>query len=155
MLIHCVLKPTWPQDTARLQDQLSEAKHRGWIKAHGVSIHGLKPLAAATAGLEWPDHFLLRVNHNGRHMDGPTGKWAEPGDRDAALSHIQQLHKQGTGIIGMKLIGNGDFTDIEQRRAAINFVMRLNYVDSVIIGFKSPAEIDEAISFMNKALARK
>jgi predicted aldo/keto reductase-like oxidoreductase len=153
ILIHCVMKESWPQDTAKLQDLLSEAKQRGWVKAHGVSIHGLKPLAAATANLKWPDHFLLRVNHNGHHMDGPTSRWAEPGDRDAALPLIKKLHDQGAGIIGMKLIGNGDFTDVRQRRAAINFVMGLNYVDTVVIGFKSPAEIDEAIGFMNTALA--
>jgi len=152
LLIHCVTKESWPADTEALQDQLSEAKARGWIRAHGVSIHGLEPLAAATQNLSWPDHYLLRVNHNGQHMDGPEGKWREIGDRDAALKHIKKLHDLGTPVIGMKLIGNGDFVDFEERRASIQFVMGLDYVDAVVIGFKSIQEIDEAIEQIDLTL---
>jgi 1-deoxyxylulose-5-phosphate synthase len=150
-LIHCVTTGDWPEEQVRLMDLLDTAKERQVIRSHGVSAHGLDPLESMTR-VPWIQVGLVRVNHNGHHMDGATGAWAEEGDRNAALPHIKKLHEEGTGIIGMKLIGNGDFTDPEVRRKSIHFVMGLDYVDAVIMGFKSPAEIDEAIKNMNDGL---
>jgi hypothetical protein len=52
----------------------------------------------------------------------------------------------------MKLVGEGQFTKPEQREAAMNFVMKLGAVDAVTIGYKSTAEIDEAMERMGRAL---
>jgi 1-deoxyxylulose-5-phosphate synthase len=151
VLIHCTLTRSWPEEQKRLTDQLAEAKRTGVTRSHGVSVHGLEALRGATE-TAWTDIALVRVNHNGRHMDGPTGRWSEPGDRDGALPHIRRLHRSGQGVVGMKLIGNGDFTDAESRRRSIHFVMGLDFVDAVVIGFKSAAEIDEAIERMDEGL---
>jgi len=40
----------------------------------------------------------------------------------------------------------------EDREAAMKYVMNLGAVDAVTIGFKSPAEIDEAIDRMNRMM---
>jgi len=56
-------------------------------------------------------------------------------------------------VIGMKLIGNGDFTNPEDREKAAQFAMRCGYLDAVVIGMKSTAEVDEAIERINRALA--
>ena len=85
-------------------------------------------------------------------MDGDTGQFGEPGKHDEAVASIKKIHATGTGVIGMKLIGNGDFTAPEQRDASIRFVMNLDCVDAVTIGFKAPSEIDEAITRINKHL---
>ena len=151
VLIHCTLTRAWPEEQKRLMDLLAQAKQRKIVRSHGVSVHGLHALAGATT-TSWPDVTQVRVNHNGHHMDGPTGRWKEAGDRDAAIPHIRRLHRDGKGVIGMKLIGNGDFTDPEVRRRSIHFVMGLDYIDAVVLGFKSPAEIDEAIDNMNDGL---
>lgn len=151
-LIHCTRTAEWPKEEARLMDTLHEAREKQMIRSYGVSMHGLAPLEATTR-TSWPMVAQVRVNHNGVHMDGPTGKFGEQGNRDAALPRIRALHDAGKGVIGMKLIGNGDFTDPEVRRKSIHFVMGLPYVDAVVIGFKSPAEIDEAIQNMNDGLA--
>jgi len=63
------------------------------------------------------------------------------------------MRENGHGIIGMKMIGDGDFTNPEDREKAIRFAMQPGLVDAVVIGFKSNAEIDEAIMRMNRALA--
>ena len=52
----------------------------------------------------------------------------------------------------MKLIGEGQFKTPEERDASIRFVMKLGTVDAVTIGYKSKAEIDEAIERMNTHL---
>jgi predicted aldo/keto reductase-like oxidoreductase len=56
-------------------------------------------------------------------------------------------------VIGMKIIGNGDFTNPVDRERSIRFVMSRPEVDAITIGFKSPQEIDEAIRLMNQALS--
>jgi hypothetical protein len=63
------------------------------------------------------------------------------------------MHEKGHGIIGMKIIGEGRFTKPEDREKSIRFAMQGGLLDSVTIGFKSPAEIDEAIQRINSALA--
>jgi hypothetical protein len=52
----------------------------------------------------------------------------------------------------MKIVGEGAFNKPEQRDAAIRYVMKLGTVDAVTIGYKSTAEIDEAIERINTHL---
>lgn len=152
-LIHCVTRGDWVEQLKPLRESLELAKERGLIRAHGVSAHGLDPLEASAA-TAWGDVRLARVNHNGTKMDSRAGGWNDVGDVAAVLPQLQRMHAAGKGIIGMKLIGNGDFRDPAVRRESIHFVMGLDYVDAVTIGFKSPAEIDEAIANINTGLNR-
>jgi hypothetical protein len=93
------------------------------------------------------------MNHNGTRMDTPDmGDVDAPGDVNAVVSHTKKVHAQGTGVIGMKLVGEGRFTNPEDREAALKFTMNLGCVDAVTIGFKSTAEIDEAMERMNRVL---
>jgi methylmalonyl-CoA mutase cobalamin-binding subunit len=57
------------------------------------------------------------------------------------------------GVVSMKLIGNGSFTNHDDRAKAMKFAFRNAGVDSVTVGFKSTQEIDEAIDNLNAALA--
>ncbi|MEA3478911.1 MAG: aldo/keto reductase, partial [Bacteroidota bacterium] len=149
-LIHCVQTADWPEQFARLRDELDEAKEKRIVRSVGCSMHGMLPLQAA-ANTSWGDIRFCRVNHKGTCMDSVSGKWKDPGDVPAVLREMQKMHKNGKGIIGMKLIGNGDFTDAKVREESIRFVMGLECVDAVVIGFKSPKEIDEAIRNINNA----
>ncbi|MCL4796363.1 MAG: aldo/keto reductase [Bryobacteraceae bacterium] len=151
LLMHCVRTPAWRQELARLQDEFSEAKHRQVLRAHGASCHGLLPLRAFP-GHKWLDAALLRINHDGARMDTLQSESNEKGDVPVVTETIRQIHAQGTGVIGMKLIGEGRFTQPEQRDAALRYVMKLGTVDAVTIGFKSTAEIDEAIERINTHL---
>ena len=69
------------------------------------------------------------------------------------LKQLKVMRANGHGTIGMKLIGDGDFTKPEEREKSIRFVMQCGLLDAVVIGFKSPAEIDEAIARIDGALA--
>jgi putative N-acetylmannosamine-6-phosphate epimerase len=95
----------------------------------------------------------MRMNHDGTRMDTlQGGEGEEKGDVNEVVSHIKKIHAQGTGVLGMKLVGEGRFTTPEQREASLKFVFGLGAVDAVTIGFKSPAEIDEAIERINRQL---
>ncbi|MGE5567926.1 MAG: aldo/keto reductase [Rhodospirillales bacterium] len=152
MLLHCVRTADWPEQFKRLRDEFSEAKSKKIILAHGASCHGLLPLRACP-GTTWLDVALLRVNHNGTRMDTLQGGEDDvKGDVDEVVANIKKIHAQGTGVLGMKLMGEGRFTNPEDRDASIKFVVGLGTVDAFTIGFKSPAEVDEAIERINKHL---
>jgi aryl-alcohol dehydrogenase-like predicted oxidoreductase len=53
----------------------------------------------------------------------------------------------------MKLVGEGAFTRREDRQAAMRFAFKNAGVDCVTVGYKSVAEIEEAIENVNLALA--
>ena len=57
------------------------------------------------------------------------------------------------GVISMKLIGEGVFTNREDRQEAMKFRLPQRGRRSVTVGFKNTAEIDEAIENLNLALA--
>lgn len=152
-LLHCVRTNTWPSDLERLRDGLSEAKSKEILRSHGCSAHGLKPLGAIP-GSDWVDTTQLRINHLGTKMDGPTGEWMEDGTphHAKAVEGVKNVHKAGIGVVGMKLIGNGDFTQEATREASFKYVMGLDFVDAYVVGFKTPQEIDECIEKMNRHL---
>jgi predicted aldo/keto reductase-like oxidoreductase len=151
LLIHCATRPTWPDDLKRMMDGFSEAKERKLIRLKGVSCHGLPALTRATQE-DWVDVHLARVNPQAHHMDGVDGTFNEPGNFAAATAQIRDMHRKGRGVIGMKMIGNGDFTNPQDREKAIRYAMTCGFVDAIVIGFASPAEIDEAMVRMNAAL---
>ena len=154
LLIHCMIKDHWTDDWKRIMDAFDEAKDKKWIRAKGVSCHSLPALRAATAS-NWTEVHLVRVNPQGAHMDGANEEvWDNQTHEPApVLAELKTMRAKGRGVIGMKIIGNGDFTQPEDREKSIRFAMSRPELDAVVIGFKSTAEIDEAIRRMNRALA--
>lgn len=155
MLVHCMVKDGWTDAMKRVMDGFNEAKEKKWIRAKGVSCHSLPALRTAAAS-DWTDIHLVRVNPQGAHMDTPAETWNATSDEthvSPVMKEIKSMHAKGHGVIGMKLIGNGDFRNPEDREKAIRFAMAQPEIDCVVIGFKSTDEIDEAIQRMNRALA--
>jgi aryl-alcohol dehydrogenase-like predicted oxidoreductase len=152
MLLHWQHTPTWPTDTAQWQDGIAEAQHRKAVVGRGASVHGL-PALRQFPGNEWLQVAMIRMNHKGSHMDAEDYNTSGPGNVSEVVEHVKQVHQQGMGIISMKLVGEGSFTSREDRQAAMKFAFRHAGVDSVTVGYKNNAEIDEAIENLNLALA--
>jgi len=154
LLIHCMVKERWTDEMKRSMDGFNEAKDKKWIRVKGVSCHSLPALRDAAAS-DWPEVHLVRVNPQGKFMDGPDITWESKGTNDIApvMQEIKTMHDKGRGVIGMKLIGNGDFKDPADREKAIRYAMACRDIDAVVIGFTSTQQIDEAIERMNRALA--
>ncbi len=153
MLIHCMTRDRWTDDYKRIMDGFEQAKQKKWILAKGVSCHSLPALRAATAS-SWTEVHLVRVNPQAKHVDGMQETWDKPGsDIAPVLAELQTMRAKGRGVIGMKIIGNGDFTNPEDREKSIRFAMSRPELSAIVIGFKSTAEIDEAIQRVNAALA--
>ncbi|HBY60016.1 MAG TPA: oxidoreductase [Solibacterales bacterium] len=152
LLLHCVRTHDWPERFKPLEDAFAGAKAKKTILSHGASVHGLLPLRQFPTMTKWLDVALMRINHDGTRMDNLESETDQKGVVPEVVSHIQTVRKAGVGVLGMKLIGEGQFKDPAQRDASLRYVMKLGTVDAVTIGFKSTAEIDEAIERINTHL---
>ena len=151
MLLHWQHTATWPADTSRWQDGILEAQSKKAIVSHGASVHGL-PALRQVPGNKWLDIAMIRVNHRGVRMDGEDYNTDGLGKVTEVVNHVQQVRKEGMGVVSMKLVGEGTFNR-EDRKAAMRFAFKNAGVDCVTVGYKNPAEIDEAIENLNLALA--
>ena len=155
MLIHCMVKDHWTDEWKRIMDAFNEAQEKKWILAKGVSCHSLPALRSATVS-PWTQVHLVRVNPQCSHIDGMDESWERSGkDLSPVLAEIKEMHAKGRGVIGMKIIGNGEFVKAEDREKSIRFAMSRPELDAIVIGFKSKAEIDEGIKRVNQALAEQ
>lgn len=141
--IHCMTDAKWTDTQKRQMDILQNLKVKGIIKAHGVSVHSLEAMKAALDS-QWVDVVHVRINPYGESMDNK--------DPNVVIPVIQQLHKAGKGVIGMKLIGNGKFRDDSAKiDESLKYVLGLGAVDMIIVGFEKPEQIDDYISRIDRA----
>jgi aryl-alcohol dehydrogenase-like predicted oxidoreductase len=152
VLLHWQHTPTWPTDSLRWQDGISEAQAKQALLSHGASVHGL-PALRQVPDMKWLDVAMIRMNHKGVRMDAEDYDTEGLGNVSEVVTHVKKIRKDGTGVISMKLIGEGAFTNREDRKAAMKFAFRNAGVTSVTVGYKNTGEIDEAIENLNLALA--
>jgi aryl-alcohol dehydrogenase-like predicted oxidoreductase len=151
MLLHWQHTGTWTADTVRWQDGIMEAQHRQAIVSHGASMHGLPALRQAPQ-FPWLDVAMIRMNHKGVSMDAEDYATQGLGNVPEVVTRVKEVKKNNTGVISMKLVGEGKFNR-EDRQAAMKFAFRNAGVDCVTVGYKNTAEIDEAIENLNAAFA--
>lgn len=128
VLMHCVTEGDWTTRYRSAMDALSEAKEKGIIRAHGCSCHALEALRAA-AKSEWVEVDLVRINPIASHMDA---------DPAMVVGVIREMRAAGKGIVGMKILGQGDLRD--RQNEAIRYALGLGALDAFTIGAESIAE---------------
>jgi 1-deoxyxylulose-5-phosphate synthase len=133
VLMHCMTEGDWTEQYKATMDVLSEAKQKGIIRAHGCSCHTIEALRAA-AKSPWVEVDLVRINPIGSHMDA---------DPDTVISVIRQMKSSGKGIVGMKVLGQGDLRN--RQSEAIKYALSLNLLDAFTIGAESKREQDNLI----------
>jgi aryl-alcohol dehydrogenase-like predicted oxidoreductase len=131
VLVHCAIVGDWTTRYRGVMDVLSEAKQKGTIRAHGVSCHSIEALRAAAAS-PWVEVDLVRLNPIGSHMDA---------DPDTVIKVIKQMRADGKGIIGMKILGQGDLRD--RPSEAIRYALSTGVLDAMTIGAESRKEQDD------------
>src|SRR5262245_2733395 len=127
-LMHCLTESDWTTRFRSVMDVLEEAKHKGIIRAHGCSCHSIEALRAA-AKSPLVDVDLVRINPIGSHMDA---------DPEIVVSVIREMKSAGKGIIGMKILGQGDLRNRQDE--ALRYALGLNLLDAFTIGAESIAE---------------
>jgi predicted aldo/keto reductase-like oxidoreductase len=140
--IHCMTDQGWTDKQKKQMDILENLKAKKIIRSHGVSVHSLEAMESCVKS-PWVDIVHVRVNPYGDAMD--------KNDPSMVIPVIAKLHDSGKGIIGMKLIGNGNFkNDPEKIDASLKFVLGLGTVDTIVIGFELPEQIDDYIGRIRK-----
>jgi aryl-alcohol dehydrogenase-like predicted oxidoreductase len=134
VLLHCVVSAKWPEELRQQMDFLAKLKEKGVIRAHGVSCHSLEALAAC-ATEPWVDSVHTRINPYGVKMDGPA---------DQVVPVLKRIHAAGKGVVGMKIIGEGEFRNSEEKRdASVKFVLGLGCVDVLNVGCENIGEVND------------
>jgi predicted aldo/keto reductase-like oxidoreductase len=152
MLLHWQHTATWAEDSRRWQDGILEAQEKHAVIGRGASVHGLPALRQFPKN-KWLQVAMIRMNHKGVKMDAEDYNTDGLGNVSEVTSHVREVRKAAMGVISMKLVGEGAFTTREDRRAAMRYAFRTAGVDCVTVGYKTTAEIDEAIENVNLALA--
>jgi len=127
-LMHCLTEGDWTTRFRPVMDILEDAKHKGIIRAHGCSCHSIEALRAA-AKSPWVDVDLVRINPIGSHMDA---------DPETVVGVLREMKAAGKGIIGMKILGQGDLRNRQDE--ALRYALGLNLLDAFTIGAESIAE---------------
>jgi len=134
LLLHCVKSGNWPEKLRKQMDILARLKEKGVIAAHGVSCHGFEALKACV-NEEWVDSVHVRINPFSVRMDA---------ENKLVLPVINALHKAGKGVVGMKVLGAGDFGDDEEKKdESISYVLNSGCVDVITVGFENIGQIDD------------
>ena len=152
MLLHWQHLPSWPTDSARWKDGIQEAQSKKVVVGRGASVHGLPALRQVPED-KWLEVAMIRVNQKGTAMDAEQYNTSGLGNVNEVVTHIKQARQAGLGVISMKLVGEGSFTNREDRQASMRFAFKHAGVNSVTVGYKNTGEIDEAIENVNLALA--
>lgn len=138
-LMHCLTEGDWTERYRGVMDVLEEAKQKGAIRAHGCSCHSIEALRAA-AKSPWVEVDLARINPIGSHMDA---------DPDTVVSVLKEMKARGKGIIGMKILGQGDLRNRQDE--AIRYALSLGVLDAFTIGAESKAEQMDLIQRIGRA----
>jgi len=132
-LMHCLTEGDWTERYKGVMDVFSEAKEKGTIRAHGCSCHSIEALRAA-AKSPWVEIDLVRINPIGSHMDA---------DPDTVVSVLREMKAAGKGIVGMKILGQGDLRGRQDE--ALKYALSLGVLDAFTIGAESKAEQEDLI----------
>jgi len=132
-LMHCLTEGDWIERYKGVMDVLSEAKEKGVIRAHGCSCHSIEALRAATKS-SWVEVHLVRINPVGAFMDS---------DPNTVVSVVREMRAAGKGIIGMKILGQGELR--HRQDEALNFALGPNLLDAFTIGAESQSEQEDLI----------
>ncbi len=143
VLLHCMQKSGWPADNRGSMEYLAKAKEEKIIRAHGTSCHGMAPLHTSAKD-PFVEVDLARINPEGLIMDDKKP--------DEVASVLEEMHAAGKGIVGMKILGEGQINTPERKDASLRYVLGLGTVNAFIIGFQLTEEVDDLLKRTTDAL---
>ena len=138
VLLHSRMRADWDTLDKPLMDVLSEAKQKKIVRSVGISIHSLGAMQTA-AKSSWLDVGMVRINFAGVRMDAAT---------DKVLPVIKELKAAGKGIIGIKVLGEGQLKDRVDE--ALLFALNKSPAHCFSIGCESKDEVKDNIARVAK-----
>jgi aryl-alcohol dehydrogenase-like predicted oxidoreductase len=146
LIIHCVTEADWTTRFRGVMDVFAEAKQKGKIRSCGVTCHSFEALKAAEAS-DWVQVNQVRWNPRGAHMDAG-------GEEARAL--FRKMRTKGQGMIGMKVVGQGDIIGGNRKSLSpedcFRFQIESGVVDAFVVGVESTGHIDQLLRGTQMAL---
>jgi aryl-alcohol dehydrogenase-like predicted oxidoreductase len=131
VLLHSRMNPQWDQMDRAQMDVLSEAKEKKLVRTVGISCHSVEAMKVA-AKSPWLEVCMTRINLAGVRMDAGT---------DTVLPILAEMKANGKGLIGMKVLGEGQLRDRVDE--ALRFAVTKDAVHCFTIGCESRAEFQD------------
>jgi hypothetical protein len=133
VLLHCVEAANWPTVLEKQMAILASLRRRA-----SFAPTAFLPFARRPQGrhrITWVDSVHSRINPYGIKMDGPA---------DQVAPVLKQIRAKGKGVVGMKIIGEGELRNDEERKEkSIHFPFAQGLVDMVTVGFEKTTELDD------------
>ena len=145
LIIHCVTEPDWTTRYRGVMDVFGEAKRRGKVRAVGVTCHSFGALRAAAAS-DWAEINQVRWNPGGAHMDSEV---------EAARALFREMRGKGQGMIGMKVVGQGDLVNggrATSPEECFRFQIESGVVDAFVVGVEKVEHVERMITGTQVAL---
>ena len=145
-LLHHVTRDNVRRARAILRE-LADEKASGRVRALGLSTHSPVVVRAA-AGWEEAD-VLLAIASGARPSvvrAHPEEIPLEDGTMDAMFGALRLAHTRGKGILGMKVLGTGLPSLVEDVPASFGAIARLDFVDAVLVGMRNLDELRENVA---------
>lgn len=140
VLMHCLMENKWTESRSYYMDALSKAKQDGIIKIVGVSCHNWDAMVEAVDS-PWVDVILARINPFQSNMDGTP---------EAVNELLGKAKRNGKGIIGMKIFGEGKNVSTEERESSLNYAIREANIHCMTIGLESESQIDDLVGRVSR-----
>ncbi|MBV9864339.1 MAG: aldo/keto reductase [Abitibacteriaceae bacterium] len=138
LIIHCVTEDDWTTKYRGVMDVFEEARQAGKIRAHGVTCHSFGALKAAAAS-DWVQINQVRWNSKASHMDA---------DVETARALFAQMRQKGQGMIGMKVVGEGDLVrggNAMSPNECYRFQVESGVVDAFVVGVEKIEHVDQLL----------
>lgn len=145
LIVHNVTESDWTTRFREVLEVFAEAKKAGKIRAHGVTCHSFVALQAAAAS-DWVQINQVRWNSRESHMDA---------DVKTAGALFEKMRRQGQGMIGMKVVGQGSLVQGEKSltpEECFKFQIESGVVDAFVIGVEKTEHIDALLKGTQTAL---
>jgi aryl-alcohol dehydrogenase-like predicted oxidoreductase len=139
VLLHGRRDPKWDEVDKGLMDVLSEAKQKKIVRSVGISCHSI-PAMEVAVNSKWLEVFLAPINPSGARMDGPI---------DTVLSLMAKIRANGKGVLGMKILGEGQLRDRVDE--ALRFTLTKDVVHAFTIGMESRDEFRDNLQRIPRA----
>lgn len=136
VLMHYMTSGGWASSRQGAMEGLARAKEEGIVKAVGISAHSLDALRDA-AESPWVDVILARINPFQSHMDGSV---------EAIQNVLATARRNGKGVIGMKIFGEGSRVKEEEREQSLRFALTESNIHCMTIGYETVAQMNDAIA---------
>jgi aryl-alcohol dehydrogenase-like predicted oxidoreductase len=144
LIIHNVTDGAWTTKYRGVMDVFEEAREAGKTRSHGVTCHSFEALEAAEAS-DWVQVNQVRFNPKGSHMDA---------DPETAKKLFAKMRAKGQGMIGMKVVGQGDIVENGSLtpHECFRFQLESGVVDAFCVGVQKLAHVDDLLHGTQLAL---